>query len=539
LKAIGAAALVALPYAPFVAGIQVGHGLVGALLVCAATLGAPGAAGMLWPGGPGAPRLFVRAIAAVSALNIGAAAVLHVLGVPPTPQSFGAALAVGAAGLAAAGALRGGRFPSPRANAAAWLVAAVTFGLAFFSGTRVVPPLEDQDMEVQGTAYGLAHDLQPLCATNRNTLYWFAHPLLHHAFSASTLIFAGQLETVRPPYDLAKRLLAREGAARQRGFAAVVDAFRNPRLDESRDWSWVEAVYEPFLANPALFGTRAANFAMSAATAVLVFAWLGSLGIRTRDALLVTCAYVTLPEVFVRSGYGGYYAITTALFTAGAWLAGGAAGGGRSGFVAGFLGALANQKTAILVAAVGLQRVLTAAGRPWWSGWAHPAGALAGVVVFWTYGLALFPMDFVVDHLLEHAAYRFDGAEVVEGTVITYPTRAELWIEFGSHMGWIWTVLAALGTAAALPQVRRPLGATVLLVFVGYAAFTFIDWRQTKHLCNLLPAMSVLIGALFLRGGRLGTAALRLALAVSLAWNLGWIGRLVRDFDSLTMSTIW
>jgi hypothetical protein len=465
--------------------------------------------------------------------------VLHVLGVPPTPRSFGAALAVGSAALAAAGVLRGGRFPSPRVNAAAWLVAAVTFGLAFFSGTRVVPPLEDQDMEVQVTAYGLAHDLQPLCATNRNTLYWFAHPLLLHAFSASTLIFAGQLETVRPPYDLAKRLLAREGEARQRGFAAVVDAFRNPRLDESRDWSWVEAVYEPFLKDPALFGTRAANFAMAAATAVLVFAWLGNLGVRRRDALLVVGAYVTLPEVFVRSGYGGYFAVTTALFTAGAWLAGGVAGGGRSGFAAGFLGALANQKTAILVAAVGLHRVLTAAGRSWWSGWAHPVGALAGVVVFWIYGLALFPMDFVVDHLLEHAAYRFDGAEVVEGTVIAYPSRAELWIEFGGHMGWVWTALAAAGTAAALPHIRRPIGTAVLLVAVGCAAFTFIDWRQTKHLCNLLPAMSVLIGCLFLRAGRPGAMALRLALAASIAWNLGWIGRLVRDFDALTMSTIW
>lgn len=539
MRALLAAAIVALPYVPFLAGIPVGHGFLGAVLVCAASLGAPGAAGMLWPGGPGAPRLFVRAVAAVSLLNIGAAAALHMLGVPPTPRSFGMALAIGSSALAAAGALRGGCFPSPRAHVAAWAVAAVTFGLACFSGMRVVPPLEDQDMEVQGTAYGLAHDLQPLCATNRNTLYWFAHPLLHHAFSASTLIFAGQLETVRPPYDLARQLLAREGESRQRGFAAVVEAFRNPRLDESRDWTWVEAVYEPFLANPALFGTRAANFAMAAATAVLVFTWLAGLGVRTRDALLVTSTYVTLPEVFVRSGYGGYYAVTTALFVAGAWLAGGAAGGGRSGFVAGFLGALANQKTAILVAAVGLHRILAAAGRPWRTGWPHPLGALAGVVVFWIYGLALFPMDFVVDHLLEHAAYRFDGAEVMEGTVIAYPSRLELWIEFGNHMGWVWTALAAAGTVAALPWIRRPIGVAVLLVVVGSFAFTFIDWRQTKHLCNLLPAMSVLIGCLFLRAGRPGAMALRAALAGSTAWNLVWIVRLTRDFDAMAMSTIW
>jgi hypothetical protein len=516
------------------------------LFICAASLLAPAAAGLLCPGGDAPARRFALAFASASLLNVLAAVLLKISGIAPTPKSFAATLMIETVLLGTWGRARGGGLP--RVHVSIWIVAGAAFLLSFFAGTRVVPPLEDQDMEVQGTAYGLAHDLEPICATNRSTLYWFAHPLLHHAFVASTLIFSGELETIRPAYDLAVRELDKlEESERERGFRAIVRAFRNPELHTEIEFEWFHEVYKSFLAHPALFGTRAPNFAFAGAVAVLLYVWMLQLGLSRRDAILVTAVYATLPEIFVRSAYGGYYAVTSAIFLAGTWLASGAGGGGKAAFSLGFLGALTNQKVAIIAISVAVYR---AAQKLWDRG--SPAaraaapyfgGVALGTVAFAAWGLWLFPGDFLVDHILEHGVRRFTLKEFTSrGGDVIYPSRLGVWLEFGSHMGWVWTALAFAAFFRSLREYRTPLGLVTAWVAVGALAFTAMDWRQTKHLCLLVPAFTLLLARLFVAVSSRGpnaVVAFRVALSASLLWNAWWIVRLSRDFSSFTMSTIW
>jgi hypothetical protein len=77
------------------------------------------------------------------------------------------------------------------------------------------------------------------------------------------------------------------------------------------------------------------------------------------------------------------------------------------------------------------------------------------------------------------------------------------------------------------------------VILVGGAAFTFIDWRQTKHLCLLVALASLLVGRLVASVPPPARTGLRGLLLVGIAWNVWWILRLAGDFDSMVMSTIW
>jgi hypothetical protein len=79
----------------------------------------------------------------------------------------------------------------------------------------------------------------------------------------------------------------------------------------------------------------------------------------------------------------------------------------------------------------------------------------------------------------------------------------------------------------------------LLWILVGAIAFTATDWRQTKHLCKLVPAMSLVIGALLARSPRAARFALRAALVICVLWNARWIAKIAQDFSSFPMSTIW
>jgi hypothetical protein len=567
-----AALLLAAPFLLVLAGVASGEGPVAATVLGAAALAAPGAAAMLLPGGGGAARLFARALLGAVVLNVASFALLKLVGVAPGPASHAAVLGALTVALGIVRAGRGARLPSGPDLSLALAAGGAAFALALFAGTAVVPPLEDQDMEVQGTAYGLAHDLEPLCLTNRSTLYFFAHPPLLHLLNAATLTLGDDLETVRPAHAAATAARAqRSPEQRARGFEAVARAWRErgrPRPDTSR--LWFREVYRSFLTAPALTGTRAPNFILAAGVSVLLLLWLRRLGVGRGDAALVTLAYATLPEIFVRSGYGGYYALTAATLLAAAWLSAGERAGRIAGGVSGFLAILANQKALVVgvgatLARFGVRllrpRPACAADPPRDDGWAISValplwlGIAVGGAAFWVYGLIVAPSEFVSDHLLEHGVRRLAGGEALtHAGQPTYPTRAGLWLEFAGHMGWAWTALAFAALLAGLETFvrgarggaraagrERVLAAGVLCAWVlaGTVVFTLTDWRQTKHLCLLVPALAALVGALFPLLGPRSRLLLRVALLVSLVGNGWWIVKLAQDFPSFPMSTIW
>ena len=134
-----------------------------------------------------------------------------------------------------------------------------------------------------------------------------------------------------------------------------------------------------------------------------------------------------------------------------------------------------------------------------------------------------------------------------------YPSRLGLWLEFASHFGWAWTLPVAGGSGrggcvsrgdgcdrAPAADGRSALVALLALwVLLGAAAFTATDWRQTKHLSLLAPALA-LLGAALLRGQPSALRwGIRAALGISLVFNAIWIARLAADFESMTVSTIW
>ena len=143
------------------------------------------------------------------------------------------------------------------------------------------------------------------------------------------------------------------------------------------------------------------------AAVLLVFAWARALGAGVADAALVSLAYATLPEVVVRSSYGGYYALSATSFLAAAWLAAEPRRPRDLAGVAGALAALANHKAIVVGAAAVVARVLRARVG------ATPVilGLVAGTAMFWAWGLAIAPGDFVGEHLQE----RLDGDPLVRG----------------------------------------------------------------------------------------------------------------------------
>lgn len=522
------------------------HATVVMLLVCTAGMLAPAFAGVWWSGARALPARITAGLASVALLDLAAIGILRALGREPSPAAFGAALGALTLGAGAAAALR--RRPLPgRPGAAAGAVAAGAFVLFAFAGLRVVPPLEDQDFEIQATANGLVRDLSPVCLTNRSRLHFFAHPPLLHVLGASTLALAGELDDVRPAYDVAREELRRVPS--ERGAAAIARAFRDPPRLPDRFLLWAREVEPAFRAAPALTGTRAPNFVLGAAAALLVFGWCRRLGATGAGAALAAAAYATLPEVFVRSGYGGYYALTAVTLTAGAWLAADRPLIGRGAGVAGALAALANHKTLLLGAAtVAVRLALRRGPSP-----ALALGMAAGTAAFWAWGLAIDPADFVGEHLLDHGVRRFAGGEVLaRGGEPVYPSRLGVWLEFGAHFGWVWVALVASALARALRVGFRrraadaaPAGDDVHLAVLSVwvlavaVAFTLTDWRQTKHLCLLAPAAAVLIGTMEARAAGRWRAAIRLGLAVSLAWNAVWIVRLASDFGAMAPTPLW
>jgi hypothetical protein len=540
------AVLLGAAFLPFLAGRRIGEGVAGAVVLAAAAMLAPAAPGWILSAGRLPPTRAAAALLSVTLLHLAAMLTLRVLRAEPTPAAFAAVLAWWTALAVAAAAWRSPAVRPPR-DPAPWCLGAAAFLLFAWSGTSVVPPLEDQDSEVQGTANGMVRELAPVSLMNRGRLHFFAHPPLLHVFSAATITLGGRLEVVRPAYDVAREELAKLPAdERRRGPAAVVRALRDPPRVPDRAFLWHSRVFRAFREDPALLATRAPNFVLGAFAVVLVFAWARRLGAGTPDAALAAAAYATLPEIVVRSSYGGYYALSAATFVSAGWLAAERRHRGSFAGTAGALAALANHKALVVgaaaLAAAWLRRRPAAA--------VVLAGITAGTALFWAWGLAIAPGDFVGEHLLDHGIKRFAlGEATTRGGASVYPSRLGVWGEFATNHGWPWVAAAAAalvwGAARAAKRAAEPdpLGEAVEILvpwlLVGAAVFTWIDWRQTKHLALLVPAATILVAAMLCASPPRARAVVRLVLAAAVLWNIAGLVRLVRDFDSLKVTPIW
>jgi hypothetical protein len=445
------------------------------------------------------------------------------------------------------------------------LVSALAFALSYLGAAHFVPPLEDQDMETQGTAYGLIHELAPTVVTSRNTRHFFAHPLLLHFWIGESAFVSDDLDRLRHYHE---------------NSLAAADV---PSTDLYERWTQDYAI---FMHDPVLVPTRTPNIFLSAfivfPLGFLVYRLTGS----RAAAVVAGVVYATLPEVYVRGSYGGYMAISNFMLAAGAYFylqASGllpdrpdAAGSRRPArglaFASAFLGGWADQKAVLLPLAApahaGLRALFDAEYRRASiesltkgrlvqivrSAFERPEifaavliglGFVTGWALFAAYGLSISPVEFIRDHIKEHGVWRMKGDEVSLLTPYdagwgTYPSIVGLWREFAGHSGWLLAAPALAGSALAARRWRRGEGMLLAWVLIGAVGFSLVDWRQTKHLAHILPPLAMLIGVYWASlEGRLQKTALTALLAAGVTWNLWRIVLLMGDFSTIQPTPIW
>ncbi len=490
---------------------------VGMAIVAAAVAFAPGAAwDWIWPrrsralGGLVARVLITSAAALLLAL-----VACRLLEVAPTQINMWATMAALSNLGLATGWWRGRRLAGPRTTTRRELaVAMVVLGAVVWASTvvatRVVPPLPDHDLEMQGTGYGLLMRLEPRLLTDRGLQYYFAHPPLLHVYIAASFLYQGEVRALQV-YDT---------------LTTIAD------------------IETTFARAPHLRETRTPNIGFAAVTAALLLLWTFRRSRRWWLSALVVVAYLSSPEVVVRSAYGGYFALST-LATLLMVMAVGA--GGRAGVNTG-LGLWAvwvNHKVIVVVAGIVLgciaaARRVSAAVRP---GAALVGGAVVGTAAFWVYGYVIAPQDFVTDHLGHHLWQRVIHANPLGYG--GYPSLVGLWREFVVHTGWVLLPAGLVLAATDLGRAhgRGTTGAAQSWVLAGVivvtaAVFSVVDWRMTKHLMPMVLALHmVLTPTRHAAPWRVAAAAATCLWLI--VWNIPVVVDLARDFAGFTITPAW
>jgi hypothetical protein len=329
----------------------------------------------------------------------------------------------------------------------------------------------------------------------------------------------------------------------------------------------VKQLMKQYEHDPHRLATRTPNVLMAALTVALLAAWVMRRTGLGWFAVLAAAVYTTSPEVFVRSSYGGYFAISQfalleILLFVDAWHSatrrGGHLGLAVNGLLAGGFAAVACHKLVFLPAAIAAYEVLRgpaeSIARRCGRVVRHPVviGFVAGTLLFWTYGLAIHPGEFWREHFRTHLVDRVLHENPLGYS--GYPSPMGLWQEFCRHTGY---VLLPLGvTAMAVRFWFRPRGPDAsdepmdpslppssIHIWILWAgglalAFTLIDWRQTKHLAPLFLPL-VMAPAAWAGIHRPARIAVTLILAGLLFWNLGELYGIAADFGSFSVTPGW
>lgn len=470
-----------------------------------------------------APRLAL-AVVGLSSLTCVAGVALQALVVGGPSRSV--LLAVIAAVVNAGVVATGGKARLDRETP--WRVLAIVFAVGFVCASAaalwLVPPLEDHDMEVRGTAYGLVSDGKPYFQTNREVYLAFSHPILSNVQVAGSLVLTGEIEAVRPSYDSARR--AEAAAAR----------------GEEVPWmDWWRSDHAEFVERPALVGTRACGALFSAMVLALLADLVASLTRRRWAGVAAAAFYGTFPETIVRSAYAGYFSVTVFAMLVAAMFFDREDRRNTLGWIvaAGVFAALVDHKTVVLVlGAAGLAAARRTLDR---RVIALGLGFAAGTFAWWGYGLAVNARVFVDDHIRMHIAHRMmlDNVTLFHNPDRYQPSILELWGEYAAHTGYLFLPVAFVAVVVWLftrgDDDRRAILAVWCLA--GMVAFTLTDWRQTKHLMNqLAPMVAAAVVFGWTGGKRWWRPAALLALAAALAFNLLADVHLLDDFASLSIS---
>ncbi|OGQ77592.1 MAG: hypothetical protein A3F90_06435 [Deltaproteobacteria bacterium RIFCSPLOWO2_12_FULL_60_19] len=448
-----------------------------------------------------------------------------------------------------------------------------SYSLYLWGAVSVVPAQQDHDLEVQGTGYGLLTRFEPLLLTDRNTLYYFAHPPLLHFYAGASFLYYDQLDQLKYFDAASQRALAAEqgrpfepppigltsggeSMVVRHKIVGVQDGsyLLSPSLPDGRDRIAVReleliSIYEHYARSPHKLATRTPSIFLASLTVALLGCWAAALSGQWWAGMLAALAYATSPEVFVRSSYGGYFAISN--FALLLMLLATAGQGPstdriptRDGFAAGCIAALANHKLVIFPVAAVLWLLLTKARRwHWVPVRSVVTGFALGAALFWVYGWSINPAQFLEDHFRTHLLDR-----IIHHNPLGYggyPGVARLWIEFWQHTGYLLLPIGVLSLVLAVVSQRESnshsspvAGLLAVYILIAAVVFSWVDWRMTKHL--MLIALPLHIAPLLWAGGRpKRLASVCAVFAVLLIWNLYAVHGLSINFAAFRVSPAW
>jgi hypothetical protein len=423
----------------------------------------------------------------------------------------------------------------PRLTPVAVVGTLAVFGYFYAGATRVVPPQQDQDLVVANPVYGYFKNLKPYGLETHFT-FLFSKPSYLHLVAGSSICLWGDLSDTRPYYDRAR--LTEDGDC--------------PRwkVDELRS----EDAAQFATASRLLWSTRVTAVALASLVPVVLWGLCRRLGASARWAVLSGVLYVSFPEVFIRSSFAGFTMVGILFASLALLLSAARLQDGRHGtalFSAAALMAGSNQKALLLVPAVLLHHLI---GRIRSGGlrrvWGWVAGLITdpfflGVIVGWgsfcAYGMWADADTFVRDHLYYDFRDRFLFQDVRFGHLEGwwYPSIPEVWVEFSRNLSWVFLPMALLALLWLVPRVAKPEWVVVPWVLVGAVLGSVTDWRQTKHLMLILPALMVAWAVVWSRSPQVVRAVAFAAALLSIAWGLVVSARLWGNFASLPPSTIW
>jgi len=417
------------------------------------------------------------------------------------------------------------------------------YSILYMGATRYVPPLEDHDMETQGTAYGIMHYLKPHMVTNRGTVYFFAHPLMLHFYIGYTSLFLDQLDGLSYYYQSA---ISAEKELTEKKSKEML--FKNWRGDLHK-----------FFADPHLLATRMPNIFFSSLSLIILFYLLFTVTQSFIISATGPIIFFTIPEVFVRSSYGGYMAVDTFCLLIMIYLYMHNNVNQNQGklfevllFLSGCFAALIDQKTVVFIMAVALMRIFNERGNlfakltsPLYDRMIQ--GFILGILIFWLYGFLVNPRAFIEDQITYHLVQRFSlndvrmtSSQIVNDVKnLEYPSIAGLWKEFSNHLGFPFLIVAMPLTVYSIFKINEKKAVLGLWFLSGGILFSLTDWRQTKHLMLIILPL-IIATLIFVSRTRLWIRSIFFIIFAFVIFNnIHIIIKLTKDFTAVSPTPIW
>ncbi|MCJ7524014.1 MAG: hypothetical protein MUP71_02185 [Candidatus Aminicenantes bacterium] len=405
----------------------------------------------------------------------------------------------------------------------ATMVIFVAGGLSFWGAVRVVPVLQDHDAVMECPAYGLAKTLKPYCIETRVPFYLAKGPTSHFIY-AFPLVLTDNLERVKHYYDTSLAALN------------LPDFKKNiVRMWHAEFMRWF-----PRQADRVILETRTTSIFISIMLALLLFAIIAEIVHSHSLAFTLSLIFLTLPEIFVRNSYAGYQNISNLFLLLAIYHF----IRNREDWLTPLLLATVNQKCVIILGlAVGfwllhqktnfkkilLNKTLI--------------GLVIGMLLLYAYGFLIHPQSLLEDQFQRHGIDRLLHQNPIPG--MNYPSIGGLWAMFAFNYGAFFIVLF-LASSMLMFKNRQAFPREMVLLFIVVSTalvFSLVDWRMTKHLDLMIPAM-MLISAYGFRDhcwqvhGKYRGAVLTV-IALVLINNAWIIAKLAQDFNWLKVTPIW